>query len=134
MSGRVPVLGQDHLIEPVCRLDPELGAGGACQDIASAMAGALAEIGVEEVVEVYTELDGVHVFLVANLADGVFRVDVPPGAYETGAGYAWRKRDEVQLHPENFILERVEGPIPDAPFRYRYAEEGRRCLTRSERP
>lgn len=39
-------------------LDPELGAGGACQDVASAMAGALSEIDVEEVVEVYTELDG----------------------------------------------------------------------------
>lgn len=104
--------------------DPELGAGGACQDIASAMAGALSEIGVEEVAEVYTELDGGHVFLVANLADGVFRIDVPPGAYETGAGYAWRKRDGVQLHPENLIVERVEGPIPDEDFRYRYAEEG----------
>jgi len=105
-------------------LDPELGAGGACQEVASAMAGALSEIGVDEVVEVYTEFDGGHVFLVANLADGVFRVDVPPGAYETGAGYVWHKRDGVQLLPENLILERVEGPIPDETFRYRYAEEG----------
>ncbi len=39
-------------------LDPELGAGGACQEVASAMAGALSEIGVEEVVEVFTEFDG----------------------------------------------------------------------------
>lgn len=114
----------DDWVQDEDGLDPELGAGGACQDIASAMAGTLSEIGVEEVVEVYTELDGGHVFLIANLADGVFRIDVPPGAYETGAGYAWRKRDGVQLHPENLILERVEGPIPDETFRYRYAEEG----------
>ena len=53
----------------------------------------------------------------------MFWVDIPPGAYETGAGYAWRKRDEVQLLPENLTLERVEGPIPDEAFRYRYAEE-----------
>ncbi len=105
-------------------LDPELGAGGACQDVASAMAGALSEIDVEEVVEVYTELDGGHVFLVSNLADGVFRVDVLPGVYETGAGYVWRKRDGVQLLPEDLILDRVEGPISDETFRYRYAEEG----------
>lgn len=72
------------------------------------MAGALSEIGVEEVVEVYTELDGGHVFLVANLADGVFRVDVPPGAYETGAGYVWRKRDGARLLPEN-----VNSPPPE---------------------
>lgn len=92
-------------------LDPELGAGGACQDVASAMAGALSEIDVEEVVEVYTELDGGHVFLVSNLADGVFRVDVPPGCYETGAGYVWRKRDGVRLLPEN-----VNSPPPEAPY------------------
>ena len=104
--------------------DPELGEGGACQEVASAMAGALSEIGVDEVVEVYTEFDGGHVFLVANLADGVFRVDVPPGAYETGAGYVWRKRDGVRLGPEDLILDRVEGPISDHEFRHRYAEEG----------
>jgi hypothetical protein len=86
--------------------------------------GALAEIGVEELVEVYTEMDGGHVFLVVNLADGVFRIDVPPGVYETGAGYVWRKRDGVQLLPEDLILDRVEGPISDETFRYRYAEEG----------
>lgn len=114
----------DDWVQDEDGLDPELGAGGACQDIASAMAGALAEIGVEEVVEVYTELDGGHVFLVANLADGVFRVDVPPGIYEMGAGYVWRKRDGILLLPENLILERVEGPISDEMFRYRYAEEG----------
>lgn len=109
----------DDWVQDEDGLDPELGAGGACQDVASAMAGALAEV-----VEVYTELDGGHVFLVANLVDGVFRIDVPTGVYETGAGYVWRKRDGVRLLPENLILERVDGPIPDEAFRYRYAEEG----------
>ena len=105
-------------------LDPELGAGGACQEVASAMAGALSEIGVDEVVEVYTEFDGGHVFLVANLADGVVRVDVPPGVYGIGAGYVWRKRDGVRLRPENLILDPVEGPISTEAFLCCYAEEG----------
>ena len=60
----------------------------------------------------------------ANLADEVFRIDIPPGAYETGAGYVWKKRDGVWLGPEDLILDRVEGQISEEEFRYRYAEEG----------
>jgi len=104
-------------------IDPELGAGGACQDIASALSQALADLGVEEIAETFTEFDGGHVFLIANLSDGVFRIDIPPGVYETGAGYVWRKREGIRLSPEDLIFDRIDAPMSSRDFRVKYAEE-----------
>ncbi|MCW3783007.1 hypothetical protein [Defluviimonas salinarum] len=103
-------------------LDEVLGAGGACQEIASAMATVLCEAGVEDVAEVYTEFDGGHVFLMARLAEGAFRVDIPPQAYETGAGYVWRKREGVTLSADDVVLHRVEPAMDREEFGRRYCE------------
>lgn len=104
-------------------MDPELGAGGACQDVAAAISRELSELGVEDMAEVFTEFDGGHVFVVARLADGVFRIDIPPGIYETGAGYVWRKRPGVRLAAPDLVIDRVEGPVSACEFRSRYSED-----------
>lgn len=103
--------------------DEELGNGGACQEIASALAAVLALNGVEETAEIFTELDGGHVFVIALFEDGVASVDIPASVYETGAGYVWRKRPGVQLSEDSVVYSRIEGPISVADFRWRYMDE-----------
>lgn len=75
----------------------ELGAGGICHLIADRMVEILSEKGIEAVA---THSEGIgenHVWVTAQTAEGVVTVDIPPGAYETGGGYVWRKRPGVVL-------------------------------------
>ncbi len=103
-------------------LSEDHGTGGICQDIATAMARILDEAGVETV-EIFTEYDGGHVFLLACLEDGVFSVDVPAGIYEIGYGYVWRKREGVSIDADCVAIDRVSDPIDVATFRSRHGED-----------
>ncbi|MCE6958813.1 hypothetical protein LAZ40_07090 [Cereibacter sphaeroides] len=102
--------------------DEELGQGGACQDVANAMQEVLAANGIEDCLALFTEFDGGHVFLVVNLSDGVFTLDIAPSTYESGAGYVWRKREGVVLGPGDIHLSRIEPPMSPEAFRARYDE------------
>ena len=91
-------------------MDEELGAGGICQDIADEMASHLNSVGLEAV-PVAAEIGEQHVWVVARAKDGVFLVDIPPGTYETGGGYNWRKREGVVFGPEDLIVDQLS-PSP----------------------
>lgn len=87
-------------------LDPELGAGGVCDLVASA------------IIEVVGRLDGVdatcgsqpgedHEWVVASDGQSAFVVDIPPWAYETGGGYSWKKIEGARIGPGDVFI----GPI-----------------------
>lgn len=46
----------------------------------------------------------VHVYTIAKVREGVWSVDIPPGVYETGGGYNWKKIHDVQFDPRDIDL------------------------------
>lgn len=77
-------------------VDAELGTGGACDQVASALVGVLAAHGFEALLS-GTDFEGGHAFALALVDGAAWEVDVPARLYETGYGYVWRKRPDVLL-------------------------------------
>jgi len=88
-------------------LDPELGAGGVCDLVASA------------IIDVVGRLDGVeatcgsqpgedHEWVVTTDGETAFIVDIPPGAYETGGGYSWKKIEGAEVGPQDIAIEPID--------------------------
>lgn len=88
--------------------DPELGVGGICQDVAEAMSGVLNGHGIDASTVDNQGMGDQHVWVVAKLSDGVYVVDIPPGVYETGSGYVWKKRPGVVFSPEHILVDRID--------------------------
>ena len=93
-------------------MDVELGAGGICQDIASEICGVLSSNGFD-CTTVSQEIGDQHVYTVVKLEDGVYEVDIPPGVYETGGGYNWRKIPNVAFNQNHIIIDKIDGD-PDS--------------------
>jgi hypothetical protein len=85
-------------------LDPELGAGGVCDRVAEAL-----------LETVYDRVEGIeaafgapeghdHEWIVVTDGREAFEVDIPPGAYETGAGYSWKKIEGARISPSDVII------------------------------
>lgn len=124
-AGRLVAAAQavlDDWVQDADGYDEILGHGGACQDVAAAMAETLGALGVSDIATLYTGFDGGHVFLVANLADGVFEIDIPPSVYETGAGYVWKKRAGVRLAATDVVVARLAPPMPPDAFEAAYCD------------
>lgn len=103
-------------------LDPELGMGGICQDVADALVSGLAEIGVQDAVAIHSSVGENHVFVVASLADALVEVDIPPTVYEVGGGYVWRKRENVVITPEHLVIDRLGRPLTTEEFAGRFLD------------
>jgi len=85
--------------------DEEFGGGGICDAIANAIMG-LMPSGIDT-------MDGgqpgdEHAFVIAFNDTEACTVDIPPGVYESGGGYNWKKRqgvtiteDDVEIIPIN---------------------------------
>jgi hypothetical protein len=86
-------------------IDEKFGAGGPCDTIANEMASVLAQSGID-VTEGGHDGDD-HAYLIAYDDDEAFVVDIPPGAYETGGGYRWRKLPNVRLQEDDVVVERI---------------------------
>lgn len=97
----------DHWEQDEEGMDPELGAGGICQDIAEEISGVLASHGIEASTVSQT-IEDQHVYTIAQVAEGVVRVDIHPSVYETGSGYHWKKRLNVTIHPTDIDVEIVD--------------------------
>jgi len=97
-------------------MDPEIGEGGICDRVADAMGTVLAQHGID-VTEGGQDGDD-HAFLYAYNETEAVEVDIPPGVYETGSGYSWKKRlgvtigaDDVMINPvrrEDILGESVD--------------------------
>lgn len=85
-------------------MDEELGAGGICHLIADQFVSILSEEGFEAT---STHSGGVgenHVWVTAQIAEGVVTVDIPPGVYESGGGYTWRKLPDVVFSEGDIVV------------------------------
>jgi len=88
--------------------DEEYGEGGVCDAVAQELAGVIADA-VDDVdfEEGGWEGDD-HAWLLVRRGAELYAVDIPPGVYETGAGYRWRKREDAVVEPDDVIIEAVE--------------------------
>lgn len=93
-------------------IDELYGSGGACDDVSRAMADVIVT-GLDD--PDITLLDGGwdgddHAYLIAVRDDTreAVVVDIPPGVYETGRGYSWKKIDGAQVEPADVALGVVE--------------------------
>lgn len=88
-------------------MDDELGAGGVCGRVSEAISGV-----------VYEKLRGVettdggqdgddHAFPIVYDDKEAFAVDIPPGVYETGGGYRWKKRKGARITADDVVIESV---------------------------
>lgn len=109
--------------EQVDGIDPDLGEGGICQDVASGMVEALSRQGVENALSMPASVGENHVFVVALIpGDGVYSVDIPPSVYEIGSGYVWRKREGVVFGPEDIVVDRIADDMSPADFEGNFCE------------
>ena len=107
--------------EQVDGLDPDLGVGGICQDVAAAMCGVLDQHGFEAMT-FHTTVGENHVFVVALAADGVYTVDIPPSVYESGSGFVWRKKEGAVFDASAVVIERIGDPLPKEEFMETYGD------------
>ena len=76
--------------------DPERGFGGICDLIADAIVSILHHAGFEaETID--ASIGEQHTWVVCKTPDGVYKIDIPPCVYETGAAYTWKKIPEVEF-------------------------------------
>jgi hypothetical protein len=87
-------------------MNDELGAGGICQDVADAIGDVLNSAGIDVKVLDGNGIGEQHVWLAVKLKEGVFEVDIPPGVYETGGGYSWKKIPGVKFKPSDIVIEK----------------------------
>lgn len=88
-------------------MDPMLGTGGICQDIAEAMADVIQASAQCYAFSVDAMMGDQHVFVLACTEtpdiDGQYEgyfVDIYPHHYETGGGFSWKKIPDVIFTPD----------------------------------
>jgi hypothetical protein len=102
-------------------LDPELGPGGICDEIAEKIAGIVGEqVPGVSILSGGQEGDD-HAWVVAARDGKAYGVDIPCRIYETGGGYSWEKIPDVTFRSEDVII----FPVP-------YPEEGNLEMGTSE--
>lgn len=86
--------------------DEDYGGGGVCDDVASAMSEVIGGLEGVEITEGGHDGDD-HAWLVVYDDTDAYSVDIPPGVYETGGGYSWRKIEGARISPEDVVIEPV---------------------------
>ncbi len=84
--------------------DPELGSGGICDEVAEIMGNVLSEkVADIEIFDGGQEGDD-HAWVVAQRDGEAYGIDIPPGVYESGGGYNWRKKTGVVIQPDHVVV------------------------------
>ena len=83
-------------------IDEEFGSGGACDAIAHKIQGVLSQHGYD-VSEGGQDGDD-HAWVVVYDEAIALAIDIPPGVYETGAGYSWKKIEGSHVNPEDIQI------------------------------
>lgn len=89
-------------------VDIEYGCGGICDQISNAI-GDLIVGAIDNSDSIPGGQDGDdHAWVIAKVGNEAFGVDIPPGFYETGSGYCWKKipdvifiEDMIDIYPIN---------------------------------
>lgn len=87
-------------------IDEVYGAGGACDEVAHALI---------DIIQSKTDADAVcgspdgedHEWVAVSDGREAFVVDIPPGVYETGGGYSWKKIEGAEVTPQDIIIAEV---------------------------
>ena len=64
-----------------------------------------------------------HSWVIANLNEGVYEIDIPPGVYETGGGYSWSKIPDVTITTDDVVVNKIDKPMSDEKFRATYTDQ-----------
>ncbi len=86
--------------------DIELGRGGICHLIADNLIGVLYRHKIENVQTVCSTYEQ-HVYIVGQFKEGVYEIDIPYDVYETGGGYNWTKRPDVEFNRNDIVISRL---------------------------
>lgn len=82
--------------------DEERGSGGICDGVADAISDVLGVLDADHF-DGGQEGDD-HAFVIVQRGEEAYGVDIPPGVYETGGGYNWKKRIGVKILPEHVVV------------------------------
>jgi hypothetical protein len=90
-------------------MDPELGAGGICQDVAAELCDAIGQAGIDCYTQ-HAEIGEQHVWAVAydEATQEAYLVDIPFCVYESGGGYNWTKLPDVVFEPSDIVIESLD--------------------------
>jgi hypothetical protein len=84
--------------------DEELGSGGICDQVSAAIGEVISrEVSGTEIYDGGQEGDD-HAFVITQANGEAFGVDIPPGVYESGGGYNWKRRKDVQILPWHVVI------------------------------
>ena len=99
--------------------EDEYGGGGICHLLADRISDVLNEIGIESA-SVSQQCGEVHVYILAQVSEGVISIDINPYRYETGGGYDWKKIPDVKFDTGDIAMDVVS---PDPNDFEQYTEE-----------
>ena len=89
-------------------MDEEFGGGGICDSVASSISEVVTNhLHDVDIVDGGQDGDD-HAFIVVLTPTEAVEVDIPPGVYETGGGYNWRKREGVTFSPSHVSLAKLD--------------------------
>jgi|19_taG_2_1085344.scaffolds.fasta_scaffold00118_2 hypothetical protein len=88
--------------------DPEIGAGGICDQITMEMSTILSTEGID-ITEGGHDGDD-HSYLIAYDDESSYSIDIPANYYESGGGYSWTKLPEVQFTPDMVQIHETQRP------------------------
>ena len=94
-------------------MDPELGTGGICDEVASEISNVI-----NSRLTVVSEIAGFndHAYLVVLARDGVLSVDIAASTYEIGAGFVWEKINGVTFKASDVSIETIDRRPESAPL------------------
>lgn len=87
--------------------DEEFGTGGVCDRVSSAVGNIIARLPDVEVTDGGQPGDD-HAYLIVYDSDEAFIVDIPPGIYETGGGYKWKKKKGARISSGDVVVEKIK--------------------------
>jgi hypothetical protein len=98
----------DEWIQNEEGFNEDLGNGGVCDLVSQAMADVIGNSVVDvDIVDGGHDGDDHAWLIIVDNVEAV-GVDIPPGVYETGGGYSWKKIENVEIEPTDVVLWNID--------------------------